>query len=121
MARVAAGAVREDTANKTAKRCALLVEMLLNKIRLFFRINFIFIRLCDGHRVTLCINNMEVMTKCDEQVQYALHAKPMFACLLEKYEWVDAQLSSINWRAIGLIKNRLPKDHSIRTTKITHN
>ena len=64
---------------------------------------------------------MEVTTKCDEQIQYALHAKPMFACLLEKHEWVDAQLFSINWKAIGLINNRLSKDQSIRTTKMMHN
>ena len=34
MARISAGAVREDTANETVKCCTLLVEMLLNKIRL---------------------------------------------------------------------------------------
>ena len=39
----------------------------------------------DGHRATLYIDNMEVTTKCDEQIQYALHAKPMFAYLLERY------------------------------------
>ena len=77
----------------------------------------------DGHRATLYINNMEVTTKCDEPIQYALHAKPMFAHLLEQYEWVDTstQLSSINWRSIGLVKNRLSKDQSIRTTKMIHN
>ena len=35
----------------------------------------------DGHRVTLYISNMEVATKCDEHIQYVLHAKPMFAYL----------------------------------------
>ena len=75
----------------------------------------------DEHRATLYIDNMEVTTKCDEQIQYALYAKPMFAYLLERYEWVDAQLSSINWRAIGLAKSRLSKDQSIRATKIMHN
>ena len=75
----------------------------------------------DGHHATLYIDDMKVTTICDEQVQYALHAKPMFAYLLEKYAWVDAQLSSINWRAIGLIKNRLSTDKSIRTTKMMHN
>ena len=45
----------------------------------------------------------------------------MFSYLLERYEWVDAQLSSINWRAIGLVKNRLSKDQSIRTSKMMHN
>ena len=38
-----------------------------------------------------------------------------------RYEWVDAKFSSINWRAIGLIKNRLSMDQSIRTTKMMHN
>ena len=67
----------------------------------------------DGHRATLYIDNMEVTTKCDEQIQYALYEKPMFAYLPERYEWVDTQLSSINWKAIGLAKNSLSKDQSI--------
>ena len=33
----------------------------------------------DGHRATLYIDNMEITTKCDDQIQYALHTKPMFA------------------------------------------
>ena len=45
----------------------------------------------------------------------------MFAYLLEKHEWVDVQLSSINWKAIGLIKIRLSKDQSTRTTEMMHN
>ena len=45
----------------------------------------------------------------------------MFAYLLERYEWVDAQLSSTNWRAMGLIKNRLSKNQSIQATKTMHN
>ena len=32
-----------DTKNETAKRCALLVEVLMDEIRLFFRIKFIII------------------------------------------------------------------------------
>ena len=50
----------------------------------------------DGHRATLYIDTWKSPPKCDEQVQYALHAKPMFVYLLERYEWVDTQLSSIN-------------------------
>ena len=34
---------------------------------------------------------------------------------------MDAQLSSISWKAICLIKNRLSKNQSIKTTKIMHN
>ena len=45
----------------------------------------------------------------------------MFAYLLDRYEWVDTQIPPINWKAIGLVKNRLSKDKSIRTTKMMHN
>ena len=43
MAWIPAGAAVADTTNKTAKRCALLVEVQMNKIKFFFRIKFTFI------------------------------------------------------------------------------
>ena len=74
----------------------------------------------EGHRATLYIDDKEVITKFDEQIQYAVHSKSMFQYLCERHEWVDGQLSTINWKAIGLIKNRLSKDQSIRTSKMMH-
>ena len=58
----------------------------------------------EGHRATLYIDNREVTTKMDEQIQYAAHSPSMFQYLCERHEWVDGQLSTINWRAIGLAK-----------------
>ena len=49
-----------------------------------------------GHHATLYIDNMEVAAKCDKQVHFVLHEKLVLAYLLKLYEWVDAQLSSIN-------------------------
>ena len=63
-----------------------------------------------GHRATLCIDNLEVTTKMDEQIHYAIHAPKMFEYLCERFEWVDAQLSGVNWKAIGLTKRQLSRD-----------
>ena len=56
----------------------------------------------------------------DEQIHYAAHAPEMFKYLCERFEWVDAQLSGVNWKAIGLAKRRLSHDQSIRTSKMMH-
>ena len=40
--------------------------------------------------------------------------------LYEHFEWVDAQLSGVNWKAIGPAKRRLSHDQSIRTSKMMH-
>ena len=57
-----------------------------------------------GHQATLYIDNLEVTTKMDEQIHYAPHAPEMFENLCERFEWVDAQLSGVNWKAIDLAK-----------------
>ena len=44
----------------------------------------------------------------------------MFEYLCKRFEWVDAQLSGVNWKAIGLAKRRLSDDQSIQTSKMTH-
>ena len=47
MERNSAGAAVADTTNKTAKRCVSLVEVLINKIRLFLEANLsLFVYLC---------------------------------------------------------------------------
>ena len=67
----------------------------------------------EDHRATLFIDNLEVTTKMDEQIHYAAHAPEMFEYLCERFEWVDVQLSGVNWKAIGLSKRRLSHDQSI--------
>ena len=57
-----------------------------------------------GHRATLYIDNLDVTTKMDEQIHFAIHAPGMFEYLCERFEWVDTQLFGINWKAIGLAK-----------------
>ena len=73
-----------------------------------------------GHRATLYIDNLEVTTKMDEQIHYAAHASEMFEYLCERFEWVDAQLSGLSWKVIGLVKRRLFHDQSIWTSKMMH-
>ena len=73
-----------------------------------------------GQRATLCIDNLEVTTKMDEQIHYAVHALEMFEYLCERFKSFDAQLSGVNWKAIGLAKRRLSHDQSIRTSKMMH-
>ena len=73
-----------------------------------------------GHRATLHIDNLEVTTKMNEQLHYAIHDPQMFEYLCECLEWVDAQLSGVNWKAIGLAKRRLPHDQFIQTSKMMH-
>ena len=56
----------------------------------------------------------------DEQIHCAAHAPEIFEYLCERFEWVDAQLSGVNWKAIGLAKRRLSHDQSTCTSKMMH-
>ena len=73
-----------------------------------------------GHRATLHIDNLEVTTKMDEQIHYAVHTPGMFEYLGERFEWVDARLSGVNWKVTGLAKQRSSHDQRIRTSKMMH-
>ena len=48
------------------------------------------------------------------------HPPPMFEYLCECFEWVDVQLSGINWKAVGLAKCRLSHEQFIRISKTMH-
>ena len=73
-----------------------------------------------GHRATLYIDNLEITTKMDEQIHYAVYAPKMFEYLCERFEWVDAQLLGVNWKTIGLAKRWLSHNQSIPTSKMMH-
>ena len=59
-----------------------------------------------------------ITTAMEEQIAYAVNARPQFEYLRKKYEWTDNQLQAINWRGIGLAKKRLKRDASIRVSKM---
>eukprot|EP00970_Alexandrium_tamarense_P014567 scaffold4197_cov152-Alexandrium_tamarense.AAC.1 len=44
-----------------------------------------------------------------EQIQYAGQAPKMFEYIWERFEWMDHQCCSVNWKGIGVAKKRLTR------------
>jgi hypothetical protein len=58
-----------------------------------------------------------VTTEINAQIQYAAQAPKLFTYLMEKFGWIDTQISALNFTGLGRAKQRLDRARSIRTTK----
>jgi hypothetical protein len=58
-----------------------------------------------------------VTTEINAQIQYAAQAPKLFTYLMEKFDWIDTQISALNFTGLGRAKKQLNRTRSIRTTK----
>ena len=56
----------------------------------------------------------------EEQIQQEAHEKKLKEYIKNKYEWTDANMDSINWKAVGHAKRRLKLNKTIRISKFMH-
>ena len=75
----------------------------------------------NGAGAMLYLGNNMVTTEMEEQIQYHAHEEALRTYVLNKFEWTDNEYDSINWRAIGIAKERLKLNRSIRISKMMHN
>ena len=72
----------------------------------------------EGTEVAFYIGDGLVTTNLDKNIQIALYGDGMIKYLQSKYEWT--QNNSINLKAVGLAKARLPHAALIRVSKMMH-
>jgi hypothetical protein len=57
-----------------------------------------------GSKATLFFGNNMVTTEINEQIQYATQAPKPFTYLIEKFDWIDTQISALNFTGLGQAK-----------------
>ncbi|KAL7523045.1 hypothetical protein ACHAWF_000338, partial [Thalassiosira exigua] len=73
-----------------------------------------------GSRAMLYLGNDMVTTDMEEQIQYKAHADALRSYTIAKFEWTQVQYDSVNWRAIGLAKQRLNMTTNVQISKMMH-
>ena len=73
-----------------------------------------------GSRAMLYLGNDMVTTEMEEQIQYKAHSNALRSYTIGKFEWTQTQYDSVNWRALGLAKQRLTMTKNVQISKMMH-